>query len=281
MTAAIKVVADSVCDVPRDLATHLGITLIPTVVTIGNQSYLDDDIQLTRDEFYRRLPTLNPLPTTSACPLGLTRDMVAAAAAEARHLILIAAPAHLSSIYNNFRLAAEEFAPGRYTLIDSGQLTMGAGFLVLEAAEAAAAGASVEDIVARLQALQSRIHIYAALNTLDNLLKSGRVGWATAMAGRILGIKPVLSLRQGVVESLANIRTFRRATDYLIDLAMQHTPLERLAILHTDHLAAANELKSVFAPVFPLDQILVVNVNPSLGTHVGAKGLGVALITRS
>ncbi len=136
--------------------------------------------------------------------------------------------------------------------------------------------------MAAFRRCSSRIYIYAALSTLDNLLKSGGVGWATALAGRILGIKPVLSLRQGVVrvtgEHPYHSGGATDSPDRSGDAA--HAP-GAAGDPHTDNLAAANELKSVFAPVFPLEQILVVNVNPSLGTHVGAKGLGVALITRT
>ena len=277
----IKIIADSVCDVPRDLAARLDITLIPTVVNIGAQSYLDDDVQLPRSEFFRLMPTLKALPTTSACPLGLTRDMIAARAAEADHLILLAAPAHLSAIYNNFRLAAEEYAPGRYTLIDSGQVTMGAGILVLAAAEMAAEGASIEAITARIQAMQPRIYVYGALSTLDNLRKSGRVSWATAMAGRILDIKPVVSLSQGDVRSMGNIRTFKRALSFLIDLARERAPLERLAVMHTANLAGAMTVRDALADLFPPDETLIVEANPSLGTHVGAQAVGVALVTKA
>lgn len=278
----IKVIADSVCDVPPDLAAALDITLIPAVVNIGDESFLDDGVQITREAFYQQLPTMQTLPTTSACPLGITQKVVAAKAAEADHLILIAAPAHLSSIYNNFRLAAEEHAPGRYTLIDSGQLTMGAGIQVLAAAEAAAAGASVDDITRMVEDMQPRVHVFGALSTMENLRKSGRVGWAAAMAGRILQIKPVIALTEGDVTSIANIRTFKRATDRLIALAEQHMPLERLAVLHTGRREDAHALRDALAAfALPEEDMPIVNVNPALGTHVGAQALGLALVTDS
>ena len=279
MTSGIKVLADSVCDIPRDVADRLGVALIPAVVNIGERSYLDDGVELTREHFYELMPTLPRLPTTSACPLGLCRDMIAEQARHAEHLILIAAPAHLSSIYNNFRIAAEEVAPGRYTLIDSGQVTMGEGFQVLEAAEMARAGCSPGEIVARLDSIRPRVHVFGALNTLENLYKSGRVGWVTAIAGRLLQIKPLVELTEGNVKSLDNIRTFRRAFQRLVDLAYEYAPYERLAILHTHNLGMAEQLRDVLSSLFPVEQMLVVNVNPPLGTHVGAQGLGLAMVT--
>lgn len=279
MTGTIRVVADSVCDVPPAMARSLGITLIPAVVNIGEQSYLDDGVQLTREQFYTMLPGLAALPTTAACPLGLCREVIGAQAQQADHLILISAPAHLSGIYNNFRIAAEELAPGRYTLIDSGQVTMGAGFQVLAAAEMARAGRSAPEIAARLADIRPRVHVFGALNTLENLYKSGRVGWVTALAGRLLQIKPVVELTEGNVRSRDNVRTFRRAFARLEALAQEYAPFEQLAVLHTHNPAGAQQLQAALAGLFPVDKMVVVNVNPPLGTHVGAQALGLAMVS--
>ncbi|GAB4576140.1 MAG: DegV family protein [Anaerolineae bacterium] len=278
MSVAIRVLADSVCDVPPELARAWDITLIPAQVTIDRQTFLDDGVQITREQFYTMLPDLDPLPTTAACPLGLCRDLIAARAQEADHLILIAAPAHLSAIYNNFRLAAEEVCPGRYTLIDSGQVTMGAGFQVLAAAEMARAGRTVGEIVAALDHMRKRTHVFGALNTLENLHKSGRVGWVAAVAGRLLRIKPLVELTEGRVTSLDNVRTFRRAFERLVQLGHDLAPFERLAVLHTHNLEMAQALREALAPIFPADEMLMVHVNPTLGVHVGANALGLAMV---
>ncbi len=277
----IKVIADSVCDVPPEVAARLDITLVPAVITIGDKSYLDDGKEITRETFFDLLPTLPQLPKTSACPLGLSRDLIAAQAARADHLILITAPARLSSIYNNFRLAAEEVAAGRYTLLDSGQVTMGAGFQVILAAEMAAAGAGMDEIAAAINRLHPRTHVYAALNTLENIYKSGRVGWVSAVAGRLLQIKPLVELSEGDVKSLDNIRTFKRAIDRLIEIGLSHGRLDRLAVLHTNNPEAAAQVRAAMAPVYPPQDALIVNVNPALGVHVGAKGVGLALVNHS
>jgi DegV family protein with EDD domain len=251
------------------------------LVTIDGHSYLVDDEQITCDEFYRLLPKLTQLPTTSACPLGVTQEILSRQAVGADHLILITAPKHLSAIYNNFRIAAEEIVPGRYTLIDSGQITLGAGFQVIAAAEAVARGATVEDVVAELDAMRRRVHIFAVLNTLENLRRSGRVNWATAMAGTLFQIKPVLELTNGDIMSVANIRSFKRATSRLREMVLEYAPLERLAILHTDLLDGAQAFRDSLADIYPTSDVLIINVNPSIGTHVGAKGLGVALVSQA
>jgi DegV family protein with EDD domain len=268
-----------VCDVPPELAAQLGIALVPAVVIMRGKSYLDDGVQLTREQFYEMMPHMAQLPTTAACPLGVTREIVARQAAVYDHLILIAAPARLSGIYNNFRIAADELAPGRYTLIDSGQVTMGAGFQVIRAAEMAADGASPDDIAAVLADMRPRVHVYGALNTLENLRKSGRVGWVTAIAGRLLQIKPMVELTEGDVKSLDNVRTFKRAFNHLIELAQARAPLEHLAVLHTSNEQQAAAMRDILADIAPERETLIVHVNPALGVHVGAQAVGLAMVT--
>ncbi|MBN1964777.1 MAG: DegV family protein [Anaerolineae bacterium] len=280
MSQVIKVITDSVCDIPPEVAAALDITQVPAVVNIGAQSYLDDGVQLTREEFYRRLPMLRELPTTSGCPLGLVEQAIRARAAEADHLILITAPAQFSHIYSTFRTAAEALVPGRYTLIDSHQITMGEGFLVLAAAEGAANGVPLAEIVAHLEDMRARIHIFGVLSTLDNLRKSGRVGWIAALAGTLLNIKPVLELTQGEVDRLALVRSHKQALKRLVEIVSDHAPLERLAVLHTDYPVGAQRLLDQLADLMPPQhEVLAVNLNPALGTHLARAGLGVALLT--
>ncbi|MFC1959340.1 DegV family protein [Chloroflexota bacterium] len=280
MATKFKLITDSSSDIPAELVGRYDITIVPNVVNIGNKSYLDDGKEITREDFYEQMPAMSELPKTAACPLGLTRELVAAKAAEADHLILVAVSPKLSSIYNNFRLAAEEFSPGRYTLIDSGQTTMGEGFQVIQAAEMAEEGASLDAIVAALDSLRKRTQIFAVLNTLENLRKSGRVGWATATAGRLLQLKPMIELSQGDVSSIGNIRTFKRAAAKLLETGLSYGPLDRLAVMHTNNPEAAEKLRQGLASVYPLDKIPMMNVNPGLGVHVGAQALGIALTTK-
>lgn len=280
MAHVIKVVTDSTCDLPREWVEQWDITVIPTLLQIDGQSLLDDGVQISREEYYRRLPAMKQLPTTSACPLGLSRDLIARAKAGADHLILLTPPASLSAIHNNFRLAADEMAPGAYTLIDSGQTSMGLGWIALGAAQAARTGASLETIRQRIDSLKRRTHVYAALSTLENLRRSGRVNWLIAMAGTLLQIKPLIRLYQGDVSLVERIRTFRRATERLIQLGKAHAPLERLAVLHTNNLEDAHVVLNALSAVFPPEQVVIRNVNPVLGTHVGASGVGIALVTQ-
>ena len=276
----LLVMTDSTCDLPREWVQRYDIRVVPTYVQFGTESLADDGVQLTRADFYRRIVDAPIYPTTSAPPLGQTQQMMARALDEAEHIIAITAPAKLSSIYNTFRLAAEALAPRRVTLIDSTQLSMGLGWQVLTAAEMAEAGADVDAISATVRAMQPRTHIWAALSNIQSLRRSGRVGWAAAWIGDFFKIKPIIHLYDSEVHSASRVRTTRRAFDTLIKLAREAAPFSHLAILHTSNLAGAQRLGDALADVFPQREVVTVEVTPVIGVHVGANGLGLAVVRK-
>ncbi len=277
----LLIMTDSTCDLPQEWVQRYDIRVVPTYVQFGTESLADDGVQLTRADFYRRLVDAPVYPTTSAPPLGQTQQMMARALDEAEHVIAITAPAKLSSIYNTFRLAAEALAPRRVTLIDSTQLSMGLGWQVLTAAEMAAAGADVDAIRAAVRAMQPRTHIWAALSNIQSLRRSGRVGWAAAWIGDFFKIKPIIHLHDSEVHSASRVRTTRRAFDTLIKLAREAAPFSHFALLHTGNPAGAQRLGEALSDVFPRREVVTVEVTPVIGVHVGANGLGVAVVRQA
>jgi DegV family protein with EDD domain len=220
-------------------------------------------------------------PTTAAGPVGETVEVMAAALADADHVIAITAATELSAIHNTFRLAAEQTDPARVTLIDSRTTTMGLGWQVTIAAEMIANGADADAIAAHLRDVQPRTDVWAALDTLENLRRSGRVSWTAAMVGSWFQIKPIVRLHDGVVSSYTRVRTSQRAFDTLVEIAHEAAPLERLAVLHTNNLAAAQRLMQVLADVQPEAAGTIVDVTPVIGLHVGANGLGLGLVRKA
>ncbi len=229
----VRIITDSTCDLPSEWVARYDIRIVPTYVQFGTDSLADDGVELTREEFYRRLVSSDVHPTTSGPALGQTFTIMEQALAGADHVIGITAPARLSVIHNTFRLAAERLGLDRVTLIDSGQLSMGMGWQVIHAAGLIEAGHSPAAIKAALVAMQPRVDVWAGLDTMQYLRRSGRVGWATAVVGDFFKIKPIIDLHEGVVGSVTRVRTYHRLFDALVDLARQAAPLERLAIMHT------------------------------------------------
>jgi DegV family protein with EDD domain len=272
------IMTDSTCDLPAEWVRRLDVRVVPTYVHFDQDSLADDGIQLTRPEFYQRLAQSSILPTTAAPPVGQVIDVMDRALHDADHVVAITAAAGLSGIFNTFRLAAEQTDPQRVTLIDSQMTSMGMGWQAVIAAERAQRGQSPAEIEAAVLAVRPRADIWAALDTVEYLRRSGRVSWAAAMIGGLFNIKPVIRLHDSVVSSVARVRTSQRAFDTLVELAVQAAPLERLAILHTRNSEGAERLAAALTEITPPAEVVIVEVTPVIGVHVGPRGLGLGIV---
>jgi DegV family protein with EDD domain len=280
MTQKIRLITDSTCDIPVDILAKHHIRVVPCFVNYDGNSFADDGVQLKRDEYYRQLPHIRPVPKTSAFPPALVEPVVEEALREADHVFIISVPAKLSGVYNAFRLGASNFPQERITLIDSGQVAMALGWQVIIAAETAESTGDVAAVKDAVQRVRQNQRLYAALDTLEYLRHSGRVGWASASIGSLLQIKPILDVREGEVKSHSRVRTFKRALDELVSLAHEQAPLDRLAIMHADNAAGAETLRAALSDIAPADT-LTVNITPTIGTHIGPGGLGFASVSKS
>ena len=276
----LGIVTDSTCDIPQFLIEQHELELIPCILVIDGREYVDGK-DITREEFYRQLPVLKTQPTTAAPSIGdfSTRyDSLLTRGCD--HVLSIHAAGALTSILNIARQAAGEF-PGRVTCIDSTSLSLGLGFQVLAAAEAAELG-----LQAALDAITSahrRLQVFAALDTMEYLKRSGRVPATVAMLGSLLNIKPLIELANGEVKAISAVRTTGQANTRMSKFLLEGGSLERLAILHTGAEARAreflNELMQKSSQSVPRD-ILMVNVTTVIGTHVGPNGLGFAAVRK-
>jgi DegV family protein with EDD domain len=196
--------------------------------------------------------------------------------AGADFVISIHPPNELSGIYNAARLAGEAFGQ-RVKVLDSGQVSLGLGFQVIMAAEAAAHGAILTEVMALVDSIRQRVRLAALLDTIEYVRRSGRVSWAVAKIGGILRLLPLVELRFGIVHRLGQARTRLKGIERLVDTLNSWGPLERLAVLHTNAESAAQQLleevrsKVVVKP-------LLVNVTTTIGTHVGPNGLGFSAV---
>jgi DegV family protein with EDD domain len=272
----IGFVTDSTADLPTDLAGKHGIEIVPVIVNIGNNSF-SDGIDISREEFYNRLPNLFPSPTTSSPSVGSIQERYEKLLrAGADFVISIHPPNELSGIFNAARLAAEAFGQ-RVKVLDSGQVSLGLGFQVIMAAEAATRGAIVDEVTALVADVRQRVRLAALLDTIEYIHRSGRVSWAAAKIGGILRLQPLIELRFGIVHRLGLARTRMQGIERLLDSLNSWGPLERLAVLHTNAESTARALlEDVKSKV--MVQPLLVNVTTAIGTHVGPNGLGVAAV---
>jgi fatty acid kinase fatty acid binding subunit len=275
----IHFATDSTCDIPAELREKHHITLIPTFVNYQSNSYADDGVELKRDEYYNDLPHIRPLPTTAAPSPGLCERLIHEALESADHLVIMTCPAKLSGTFNAMRLAASSLPPERVTLIDSEQVTMGFGWQAILGAEVAEQTGDIEQVKKAIVAVRKNVRVYAALNTLEYLRHSGRVGWAAAGIGQLLQIKPMLEVRDSEVLQLTRVRTFGKAMDELVRLAHEAAPLDRLAFLHTNNLEGVEALKERLKDILP-PETLNINITPTIGTYTGPGALGISPVSK-
>jgi len=272
----IELVTDSTSDVPDDLAEQYGIQIIPALVNIKGKSYADG-VDISREEFYRRLPGMKPPPTTSAPSVGAFQERYEKLlTGGAESVLSIHPPNELSGIFNAARLAAQEFG-ARVKVLDSGQLSLGLGFQVILAAEASARGAILGEVMSLLESVRRRVRVIALLDTIEYVRRSGRVSWAVAMIGGLLHLQPLIELRYGIVQRLGQARTRLQGIERLVEALDAWGPLERLAVLHTNAESAARQLLEEMKSKVTVPPLLV-NVTTAIGTHVGPNALGFAAV---
>lgn len=277
----LGIVSDSTCDIPQFLVEQHGLEVIPCILVIDGKEYVDDGKAITRAQFYKLLPSLRNQPTTAAPSLGdfsarydslLTRGC--------DHILSIHAAGALTSILDVARQAADDF-PKRVTCVDSTSLSLGLGFQVLAAVEAAELG--LQAALAAVASARKKLRVYAALDTVEYLRRSGRVPATVAMLGSLLSIKPLIELANGEVKAVGAVRTTSQSNRRMSGFLLDEGPLERLAVLHTSAEPRAREFLSKMMEEsrqsLPHD-ILMLNVTTIIGTHIGPNGLGFASVRK-
>ena len=277
----LGIVTDSTCDLPLDLAEQFGIEVVPTILIIEDKQYADGT-GISRDDFYARLPAMQKFPTTAAPSIGeFSQRYQKLFDAGCDHVISIHTASQLTSICSVATQASRDF-PNRVTVVDSGSLSMGLGFHALAAAEAAESGVDIESALASIQSAHRRIRVFAALDTMDYLRRSGRLPAAVTFVGGALSIKPVIELVEGQIKFAAVVRTTHQANERMASFLKEcGLPLERLAIMHTGAESRARAFLDQLMNEIPRDlprEILLVNATPVIGAHLGPNGLGFAAV---
>jgi fatty acid kinase fatty acid binding subunit len=275
----IRIVTDSTCDLPESIVSQHAITVIPLAITVGKQSFLDG-VDLTRGEFYARLPHYHPHPKTAAPGPEVFMQAFERLANEGAQAIL---PIHisetLSAVINSARLAARQFTRLPVTVLDSGQLSLGLGFIVERAAQLAESGKETQDVISDLKHLMDRTHVFASLKTLEYLRRSGRMNIALASFGELLQLKPLLHMNKGKA-SAHRTRTQKRATARLLEWLAEYAPYEKLAIVHAGVPEEAEALYLQSRSYFPPGEVLITQITPVLGAHLGIGALGFACVSK-
>lgn len=275
---AVRIVTDSTCDLPPEIISRYNIWVVPLYINVGKQGFLDG-IDITRQEFYARLPNFPIHPTTAAPSPDKFRSLYNALSDEdATEILSIHISSSMSAVVDVARLAARETKSVPVTVLDSRQLSLGTGFLVETAAKLAGQGMTVLEMMPILDAQIKRTHVFAALDTMEFLKRSGRLNGIIATLGSLLQIKPIMKMHDGT-PSAERVRTASHAQKRLLQLLGEVMPIERLAFVHTHTPHKVAELRQRVEHLLPSTDILSVDITPVIGAHIGPGAAGFTTIT--
>jgi DegV family protein with EDD domain len=273
----VIVVTDSSASIPPDLAEELGIQIVPILLTVDGQTFRDGQ-EISSEQVYQWLRSSKRLPTTSAPSVGDFLRVYAAVSEEASGIVSIHISPKLSAIYNSAFTASQLIEEVPIQLINCRTAAMGQGFVVLEAARAAAAGADLESVVARATEVASKVSLLATLGTLEYLHRGGRIGGAATLLGTVLQIRPVLYVADGHVDVFARPRTNAKALRVMLDYLAERAagrPIH-VAILHADEPEEAEALRARIEESFVCTELYITPLTAVMGAHTGPGVLGIA-----
>jgi DegV family protein with EDD domain len=270
----VKIVTDSTCDLPPALAAFFGIEVVPLKVSFENDIYLDG-VDLDNFSFYRMLKERPVTPKTSQPSPGdfLQRYSEIFEREDCQRILSIHVSSKLSGTFNSSFTAAKEFGD-KVTTFDSGTVSLGMALMTIAAAEMARDGDSLDTIIKKLSDIKMNQGLYFTLGTLDYLIRGGRIGRARGMVGKLLGLRPVLSLVDGEVVPAAKVRG-DNVLEKILSLLPRNMEGFRWAIGHADCPNDVGPLTEILKERFGAEDVLTGEIGPTVGTHAGPGSWGV------
>lgn len=277
---AVKVVTDSVSDLPPDLAASYGISIVPAKVLFGTEQF-SDGVDITTDEFFQRLASSPTLPTTSQPSVGDFVEVFDSVGEDADGIVCITCSSKVSGTYNSAVQAKEETAAScPVEVVDSAQASMGEGLVAVAAARAAQSGADLAGVVGAAEDALARARMLGLLDTLEYLQKGGRIGRARAMVGTLLKVKPIITVEDGLVHEFGKERTRARGLAAMQGFAQQQGPLEEASVMYTTSDAGLEGLTRALDEALPEGKSpIIARMGPVLGVYVGPNAVGLSLLT--
>ena len=281
---SVAIITDTDASLSAEVAARHGIKLVPIMIHFGEESF-KSDVEMDDAALFARVDRDGELPTTSAPAPGQFAEAYEAALAEgAEKIVCFCVSGEVSATYGAAVVARDMFPDRDISVVDSRTLAMAQGFVALAAAEAAEAGASVEEIIAHATDVGERSRLYACLSTLKYLAMSGRVGHLAAGMATILNVKPILTVQDGKLEMLERVRTRKKAWARVIELtgeALGGRAPERMGIVHVAVPDEAREFEAQLrASLSCPDEILMAGLSPGLSVHSGAGMIGVVSVAQ-
>lgn len=273
----VRVVTDSTADLDPAEAERLGITMVPLRIRWNGNSYRDK-VDLSIDDFYRKLKEEQGAPKSSQPPVGEFEEVYRRLLEECEGIVSLHLPAGLSGTVNAARTAALTVAFDRIAVLDTYSISHAIGTAALRVARLAEQGASLAECVALAQDVIPRLRLYCILDTLEFLRRGGRIGRVQAIAGSLLSIKPIVCLEDGVVVPVERVRTMSAAVRRAAELVKAHGALEELAVLYGDEPRWAVRLRDELQQEYPDLEVKLGRTGATVGTHTGPGVVGALFV---
>ena len=275
----VHIVTDSSSDLTEEDVAELDVEIVPLSVRFGAEEFTDG-LDLTITDFYRRMAEADELPQTSCpSPGAFEQAFLRANEAGAGAVVCVNISSDLSNTLQSAQTACDAVA-GKIPVhvVDSRSVSSGLGTMVLEAARAARAAADVDAVMGLVRSLIPRTHVIAALNTLENLKKGGRIGGARAMLGSMLSMKPVIDISGGTVHEAGKPRTRKKAMHVLYERMLEAGAIDHVAVMHGG-AHDIGEFLDLIAAKFPRESLRIGKLGAIIGTHGGAEIIGVSWLS--
>jgi DegV family protein with EDD domain len=274
----VKIITDSLADLPLEIIKKLDISVIPLHVLFGMDSFRDG-VDMTTEQFYVKLVSTKIMPTTSVPNLGTFIDLYDSVAKKGDEILMLNVSHKLSATFDTATKAAEMVKTKvRIKVIDTLNIIMGQGMLVIQAAEMAKAGAGLDEIVQKVKKNISRIESRMAFDTLDYLKRGGRIGAAQAFLGSLLKINPVLGLRDGEIYPLSRERSRVKAIEALFNWVLDYRNIEMISVEDATTPDEADKLGERLKQRFPDKPFYRSKVGAVIGTHAGPSVIAVSVL---
>jgi DegV family protein with EDD domain len=269
----VRIVTDSTADLTKEQQQAAGITVVPLNVHFGDRVFRDH-VDLTADEFFRRLKTSAQLPRTSQPSVGVFEEAYRTLQQSGDEIVSVHLSSKVSGTYNSALMAAKAVDEHAIEVVDSLSTSMALGFMALEGARLARAGRDRATIAERMRALVPKARVICVVDTLTYLERGGRIGKARALLGSLLNVKPILQLKDGEVVPIGRARGRPQALNKLVELLERDGHVSQLAIMHGAAQADAEQLRERVAASYPGLDILLTEIGAVLGTHTGPGVIG-------
>jgi DegV family protein with EDD domain len=275
---AVKIITDTLSDITGDLIDELGITIVPLYVRFGEEIFRDR-IDITSEEFYRRLISENVLPsTTQPTPNDFT-EVYNKLAEETDEILVIVVSSKLSGTYQSAQQAKDSLkGKCRIEIVDSLSVAMPQGLIVISAVKAVQAGAGLDEVARLSRDAIQRSHLIAYFDTLKYLAKGGRIGKAQGLLGSMLSVKPILTIKDGEMAPLTRVRSLNAGMDYLYNVVTGMPDIEALAVEYTTTPDMADELIERIGKIYPKEKMYRSVISPVVGTYAGPGALAVTIL---